>query len=54
MRRARNVARKLNKKNEYRLFVGDPDGGRTLRRPTHRWVYSIKMDLGKTGWCVVD
>jgi hypothetical protein len=38
------------KKNAFRLFMGKPEG----RRPRHRWVDNIKMDLGETGWGGVD
>jgi hypothetical protein len=37
------------KRNAYRLLVGKPDGKRPLERPRHRWVYSIRMDLGEVG-----
>jgi hypothetical protein len=33
--------------NAHRLLVGKPDGKRSLGRPRHRWVNSIKMDLGE-------
>jgi hypothetical protein len=35
------------KTNAYRLLMGKPEGERPLGRPRHRWVDSIKMDLGK-------
>jgi hypothetical protein len=36
------------KRNAYRLLVGEPQGKRPLGRPSHRWVDNIRMDLG--GW----
>jgi hypothetical protein len=38
------------KRNAYRLLVGK----RPLRRPRHRWVNNIRMDLGEVGWGGVD
>jgi hypothetical protein len=37
------------KRNEYRIMVGKPDGKTSLRRPRHRWVGNIKMDLREIG-----
>jgi hypothetical protein len=34
------------KRNAYRLFVGKPEGKRSLERPKRRWVDSIKLQLG--------
>jgi hypothetical protein len=42
------------KKNAYRLLVGNPEGKRPLGRPRHRWVDKIRMDLGEVGWADVD
>jgi hypothetical protein len=36
------------KRNVYRLFVGKPDGKRSLGRPRRRGVNNIRMDLGET------
>jgi hypothetical protein len=33
------------KKNAYRILIGNRKGMRPLGRPRHRWVYNIKMDL---------
>jgi hypothetical protein len=33
------------KRNTYRILVGNPEGKRPLRRPRRRWVKNIKMDL---------
>jgi hypothetical protein len=40
--------------NAYRILVGKPKGKRPLRRPRHRWVDNIKMDLSEIGWDGVD
>jgi alpha-amylase/alpha-mannosidase (GH57 family) len=32
------------------MCIGKPKGKRPLRRPRHRWVDNIRMDLGETGW----
>jgi hypothetical protein len=37
------------KRNEYRLLVGKPEGKRPLGRPRHRWVNNVKMDLVEIG-----
>jgi hypothetical protein len=42
------------KRNAYRLLVGNPEGKRPLRRPRRRWVDSIRMQLGEVGWGDVD
>jgi hypothetical protein len=42
------------KRNEYRLWVGKPEGRRPLGRPKRGWVGNIKMDLIKIGWDVMD
>jgi hypothetical protein len=38
------------KRNAYRIFVGNPEGKRPLGRPRSRWVDNIKMYLRETGW----
>jgi hypothetical protein len=38
----------------YRIFVVMPEGKRPLRRPRHRWVNNIKMDLREIGWDGMD
>jgi hypothetical protein len=35
-------------------LVRKPEGKRPLRKPRHRWVENIKMDLGDIGWVGVD
>jgi hypothetical protein len=42
------------KRNVYRLLVGNPEGKRLLGRPKHRWIDNIKMDLLEIGSSVVD
>jgi hypothetical protein len=54
MRWAGYVARVEEKRNACRIFVGKPEGRRTLRRPRSRWVDNIKMDLREIGWDEVD
>jgi hypothetical protein len=54
MRWVGHVARIGEKRNAYRLLVGSPWGKRPLGRPRHRWVDSIRMDLGEVGWGDVD
>jgi hypothetical protein len=38
------------KRNAYRLLVGNPEGKRPVGRPRRRWVDNIKMDLSEIGW----
>jgi hypothetical protein len=40
-----NVATMGEKKNVYKLLVGQPEGKRTLGRASHRWIDKIKMDV---------
>jgi hypothetical protein len=42
------------KRNTYRLSVGKPERKRPLVRPSRRWAYNIKMDLGEIEWSAVD
>jgi hypothetical protein len=37
------------KRNAYRIFVGNPEGKRPLGRSRRRWVSNIKMDLREIG-----
>jgi hypothetical protein len=41
----RAVARMGKKRNAYRILMGKPEVKRPLRRPRHRWVDNIKIDL---------
>jgi hypothetical protein len=54
MRWAGHVAHMEEKRNVYRLLVGNPEGKRPLGRPRCRWVDNIKMDLGEVGWGDMD
>jgi hypothetical protein len=43
------------KRNVYRLLVGEPEGKRSVRRPKYSWEDNIKMDFaeidsGCVGW----
>jgi hypothetical protein len=42
------------KRNAYRILVGNPEGKRPLERPRRRWVDNIKMDLREIGWDCMD
>jgi hypothetical protein len=50
MRWAGHVARMGEKRNAYRILVGNPEGKRPLGRPRHRWVDNINMDVREIGW----
>jgi hypothetical protein len=54
MRLAGHVARMGEKRNAYRLLVGNPEGRRPLGRPRRRWVDNIRMDLVEVRWGDVD
>jgi hypothetical protein len=54
MRWAGHVARMGEKRNVYRLLVGNPEVKRPLGRPRCRWISNIKMDLLEIGLGVVD
>jgi hypothetical protein len=42
------------KRNVYRLLVGNPEGKSPLGRPRRRWIDNIQMDLLEKGLSVVD
>jgi hypothetical protein len=42
------------KRNTYRILVGEPEQERPVGRQRYRWVYNIKMDLTDIGWDGVD
>jgi hypothetical protein len=42
------------KRNAYRIFVGNPEGKRPLRGKRPRRVDNINMDLREIGWEVGD
>jgi hypothetical protein len=54
MRWAEYVARMGEKRNVYRLLVGEPEGKIPLGRQRRRWIDNIKMDLLEIGVNVVD
>jgi hypothetical protein len=54
MRWAGHVARMGEKRNAYRILVGNPEGKRPLGRPRRRWVDNIEMDLREIGWDGMD
>jgi hypothetical protein len=54
MRWVGHVARMGEKRNAYRLLVGNPEGKRPLGRPRRRWVDNIRMDLREVGWGDLD
>jgi len=45
MRWSGHVARMDERRGVYRVWVGKPDGRRTLVRPRRRWEDNIKLDL---------
>jgi hypothetical protein len=54
IRWAGHIARLGEKRDAYRLFVGKPEGRRTLRRPRRRWLDNIRVDLVEVRWGDVD
>jgi hypothetical protein len=54
MRWAGHVTRMGEKRNVYRLLVGNLEGKRPLGRPRRRWIDNIKMDLLEIGLSGVD
>jgi hypothetical protein len=42
------------RRNVYRLLVGNPDGKRPLARSGRTWIDNIKMDFVETRWSSVD
>jgi hypothetical protein len=42
------------KRNAYRILVGNPEGKRLVGRPRPRWVDNVKMDLREIGWGGMD
>jgi hypothetical protein len=49
MRWAWHVTRTGEKRNAYKILVGNPEGKRPLGRPRRRWVDDIKLDLREIG-----
>jgi hypothetical protein len=54
MRWAGHVARMGEKRNAYRILVGEPEGKRPLGRPRCRWEDNARMDLREIGWGDMD
>jgi hypothetical protein len=54
MRWAGHVARMGEKRNAYRILVGEPKGKRPLGRPRRKWEDNIRMDLRQIGWGGMD
>jgi hypothetical protein len=48
-RRMTWAARMGEKKNAYRILVGEPEGKRPLGKPRRMWVDNVKMDLRQDG-----
>ena len=49
MRWAGHVARMGEKRGAYRVWVGKPEGKRSLRRHRRRWEKNMKLDFHKVG-----
>jgi hypothetical protein len=49
-----HVARMGERKGEYWILVGKPEGKRLLRRPRCRWEDTTKMDLKDVGCGSMD
>jgi hypothetical protein len=54
MRWEGHVACMGEKRNAYRIFMGEPEGKRPLGRPRRRWARNIQMDLREIGWSGLD
>jgi hypothetical protein len=50
----KHIARKVDKKNAFRILVGKPEGKRPVGRPRLRLVDNIKVDLKEIGWDDMD
>jgi hypothetical protein len=44
----------VEKRNAYRILVGNPEGKRPLGRPRRKWKYNIRMDIREIGWGGMD
>jgi len=49
MRWAGHVARMGERRDEYRILLGRPEGKIPLGRPRHRWEHNIKAELREVG-----
>jgi hypothetical protein len=45
-----NIARMGEKRNKYRIFMGNPERKIPLGRPRCRWEDNIKVDRREIGW----
>jgi hypothetical protein len=54
MRWAGHVPRRGEKRNSYRILVGEAEGKRPPGRPRSRRVDNIKIDLSEIGWDGMD
>jgi hypothetical protein len=54
MRWAGHVARMGEKRNTYRILVGEPERKELQGRARSRWMVNIKMDLREIGWSGMD
>jgi hypothetical protein len=54
MRGVGHVTRMWEKRNAYRILVGNPKGKRPLGSPRRRRVDNIKIELREIGWDGVD
>jgi hypothetical protein len=43
-----------DKRDAFRILVGNPEGKRPLGRPRRRWVNNNKIDLREMGWDGMD
>jgi hypothetical protein len=48
------VARTVDRRGAFSVFVGKPEGKRPLARPWYGWVYNITMDFKEVGWRGMD
>jgi hypothetical protein len=54
MRWGGHVAHMGEKRNAYRILIGQPEGERPLGRSTRRWACNIKIPLRDIGWTGTD
>jgi hypothetical protein len=50
MKWAEHVGGMGERRGEYRVLVGEPEGKRLCGRPRYRWEDNIKMDIREVGW----
>jgi hypothetical protein len=51
---AGHIVRRVEKRNSYRILVGEPEGESPLGRPKCKWLDNIKMDLREREWVGMD